>query len=335
MGRRDVEVSMDIRCPAGIVVTAILLAGCTAASYQKPVGALSDSISAAKTAFSALSEEERKDYVTLQIRGAVEVGNRIAPPRHCHTARSKAGGSASVAPDPVDCRPTIYDVESRSEKPIEVDEAAPKLLKLADALDGYGKGLGQLAAAQDIAALKDAIAKAGAGAQTLATTVGGPGIGVAAGATLDFAEWLVGVYLDNQRFRELRHVVNATDPSIALAATKMAEAAEPMKRTIARKRALDVVDASNNFLQMQNAHADKLATESAGESFVSGALDLQAFIKTDITEALHNMREAHAKLRAALNNPKIDLATVFGEIDTLRAKVTAMRDAFVKLEAKK
>jgi hypothetical protein len=327
---------MQTICLAGLAVTAAILMGCSTVSYQKPVSALSDSISATKTAFNALSEEERKDYVTLQIRDAVDEGKRIAAPtrRHCPPEKRPATTSAG-SPAQIDCRPTIYDPRTKEEKPIEVNAAAPKLLKLADALDSYGKGLGQLAAAQDIAALKDAIAKAGAGAATLAATVEGPAIGAAAGATLDFVEWLVGAYLDNQRFRELRHIVEASDPSVAIAAKDMAQVAQLLKGNIARKRALDVHEASNTFLRLQNAGGDKAKTEAAGEAFVSGALDLQAFLETDVTETLNNVREGHAKLLESLKHPEIDPAAVYAALDTLRTKVAAMRDAFVKLEAKK
>ena len=108
-----------------------------------------------------------------------------------------------------------------------------------EVLDNYGKGLADLAAADDVTALKAASSKAIGGVGTLATAFGGPA-GAAAAAALGVVDLGVGFLLDQQRLHQLQKVIKAADVSIEVGLGVIIEAAVQAQQSVAEKRSNDL-----------------------------------------------------------------------------------------------
>ena len=313
-----------------VTIGAFALCACSTSSYQKPTSELSAGISTAEAAFVTLAETERTSFISSQVRVGLAAGNSITISENCGPLILDRDGKPATK---VDCTPIL--TKHGVDKPMTYDPAAPNAVELATAVDDYGKALLKIAEAKDIADLKDASAKAAAAATTLATTFGGPGIGAVAGAGLGIVNWLVGAYLDYQRFQDMRSIVNDADPSIEIAHSKLSAIAKLMQESVVTKRSVDIRFETTALAHLRQSTTDRAKLQAAGEQLVSDALALQAFANTDVAKPFAKMRKAHAELRESLNNPKVDPGAAFAAISDFGKSVDAMNTAVKKLKTTK
>lgn len=306
---------------------ACALVACSTASYQKQTAGLSEGLTKAKDSFATLSEEERKAFITSQVRSGLR-GRGISIPDACGVA----GKPPLVGPKAeINCVPRISTADGK-ERPIVYVAAAPNGLKLSGLADTYGKGLVELAAAKDVNELKEASGKVTASVSALAVAVGGPVIGTAAGSVFGMVNWLFGIYADYRRLEQLRHVVEQADPVVKIAADKLADEAELLQASVVTKKAADLNFRQRALERARQTNAlDRAKLEAAGEDLVSEALALERYAKTDVRQPFVKMREAHAMLLKSLQNPTADFDAAFTAIQEFGAQIEQVRSAFAKV----
>lgn len=318
---------MRFRLIAVAIVSALFVTGCSTAAYQKQIGTMADGMSDAKAAFEMASEEERKGYVATQVARGMRPGNLIKLGPNCRSAGVEplAGPGSGV-----DCLPLIHDAQ-RGETRLVFRSAAPKGLKYMSLIDDYAKTLVQLAAAQDVAAVKEGEKQVSGAIAAMATAFATPAAAVVVGAGLGVFDWFVGLYLDNQRLQELRHVVLEADPVVAKGSDLVAQEARLLQSSILSKRALD--------LERERAIAydttDRAKRQAAGEAFVAGAIALNDYATMDVGEPFEKMKKAHAELAKALKDPAISPALVFTQLKAFAKSAADLKAALEKMGAKK
>jgi len=314
---------------AGVAAGAsIILAACSPPSFQKPTADLSKGLSEAKAAFETLAEDERQAFIATKVREGLRPGSVILA-KGCSQIVSTL--PADPPPPKYDCRPVLANGSTR--EPIDFNPAVPKLLHYMEVLDNYGKGLADLAAADDVTALKAASSKAIGGVGALATAFGGPA-GAAAAAALGVVDLGVGFLLDQQRLHQLQKVIKAADVSIEVGLGVIIEAAVQAQQSVAEKRSNDL-NLMARALQTRSTGTDPITAQATGEALVAGHYSLQAYVNTDVREAFVKMRQAHGKLLEAVEHPQYDPAAALNSINDFVDKMSALRTAFTKLGSNK
>lgn len=312
----------------GVAILVVALVGaCSTASYQKQIGAMAEGMSDARRAFELASEDERKAFVAIQVRRGLRPGNLLKMGPKCHTASSEP----IVGPkSDIDCLPIVMD-RRLGDRPVIFKPAAPNGLEHMRLVDEYGKTLTELAAAQDVAAVKEAEKRATAAIGAMASAFATPPAAAAVKAGLAVFDWAVGLYLDQQRLQELRRTVQAADPVISSGAEIIAREAKLFQSSIVEARA--------NNLAHKEAALDDMARgdkrQAAGEEFVTEAIALNDYAKMDVTKPFKELAAAHSALKEALENPKLDAQAVFAEVSKFANSASNLREALAKLGGKK
>lgn len=306
---------------AGCIVI-LVLAGCSTASYQKQTSKLAEGMSAARDSFQTLSEEDRKSLISHETRASLNDGRMLETPRgECSAA--KAGKPT------FDCLPRTYDRKTGKAVPFVHTAVAPKGLKLSKVVATYGETLNELAAAKDIAEVKEAAGKVSSAIGNLAKAVepAAPGAALAT-SVLSTANWLFGLYLDVRRLEELRSAVKRADPLIAEASNLLAKEAVKLQAGVIVSKGEELRDrrtAINVLRGRDPEQAHKMA-----DSFVADALALDAYGKTDVTEPFFEMRKAHADLLKSLEQPDVNPEEALKRLQSFAEQMIALRDALKK-----
>jgi hypothetical protein len=276
-----------------------------------------------------MSEQERKAFIDDQTQSALTSGSTFIVPTKCDLK--------TVSREEVDCR--LQTVEPGSTEPTTIvfTPAAPFGLTLASAVDQYGAGLTQLADASDVAELKEAAGDAAAAISHLAGTVdlarGGRGAVAAVGPVTTVAVGLFGAYLDSARLSELRKAVNSAAPHVNDASELLRDQAGLFQESLVRYRATRLGTKSKELARLRRDSPDKKdkINQMANELMIESAA-LQAYAKSDPGEPFLTMKAAHEELANSLNNPEVDLGTVFAklkefaeQIQTLRTELAAIK----------
>ncbi|MGE0726129.1 MAG: hypothetical protein AB7O45_17270 [Alphaproteobacteria bacterium] len=306
-----------------VLAVALALAACSTTPYQAQVTGVATGFTAAKQAFAAAAEAERKAVIESQLAAALDAKAKITVPATCAIVRNAPGAALSA----VDCTPIL----SSTGRAIEVDLAAKNGILLTGLIDAYGQGLVQIATAADVAAIKEAAGRANAAITALATTLQGPAVGAAVGAIASGVEWLVGRYLDQRRFEELRAVVARADTTIAAAAETLAGQALGMHRAVAIRRSSELDLRVLGLAELQQANAERAKIDEAAAALVGQAVALGDYMRLDPTLPYRNLRLAHARLLEALMNPELSPEAVFLAVNELIGHAQAIMAAAAKL----
>ncbi len=312
---------------AGLAVAVALVGACSTASYQKQIGKFADGVSDAKTAFETASEVERQGYISTQVHRGMREGNLIKIGKNCQSQPSEpyAGPKSGV-----DCAPIIVD-RLLGDRPLAYKPAAPEGLKFVGLLDDYAKALAQLAAAQDVAALKEGEKAVTAAIGSMAGSFGPPGTGAVVSAGLGIVDWLVGLYLDNQRLQQLRKAVETANPLVAKGSDLVAEQARLMQSSILSKK---VADLDVKRSAAYDTH-DATKRQAAGEAFIADSLALNDYATMDVGEPFEKLKKAHADLAKALQNPDVDMSAVFTQLKAFATSASNLKTAIDKLRSAK
>ena len=323
-----------------VVLMSLLAAGCSTSSYQQQVGDLSSGFAKVTTSFEGLVEDERQAFVASQAHLGVTSGHLLSLPESCRP-ENIAPPQNKAKPKPVDCRAEISSTATggkNGSRAIVFTPAAPKGLELAKKLAAYGEALVVLAAAKDVAEVKDGVAKANAAIGSLRAAVSPTGPKEPYGAITAAVVWAAGKFLDAQRVEQLKDVVGAADPTVAAAADVMAMQARLAQRSILVQRAQLLSHQTNQIAHLRAAaeinkgtgqDIGDAAVTKAADDFVTASLALQTFAKADFGKPFTAMREAHAKLLHSLKNPDLPPDFVFAQLSDFIDQVGKLNAAIV------
>lgn len=241
-----------------VLAIALALGACAASNYEKQVGELSSGFAKLKSSFDTLSEDERNSYIASQTAVAMDGSHALALPPQCKVSRG-----ISIA----DCTLRMK-TQGAEWQPLVYSPALTRGSELAGRLATYGESLVTLTQSKDIADLQDASGKAIAAVGKLAVDVKAVPA-EPSGSFANFATWLVGQYLQQARFAELRSIVESADPVVAKAADLLAGQAtllteNILEQRIALQRQQDtaLVEIKDNVSTLNALIAEKIKSKS-------------------------------------------------------------------------
>lgn len=308
------------RVPTLAMLLALATAACSTTAYQKQVGDFADGLTKVKSSFGDLATQEQQSFVIEGTLTGIGPHSLIQIPDSCGPGPSGK----------IDCRPVIRNTSTDATVPVVNEPAAPQALKLAGAVDGYGKALVALAGADDVAKLKEAAGQATAALAQLAADSGTPE-GAALGPTATFVSWLAGKYLDERRLEALRDATNRATPLIESSATLLAQLAGKLRDHVVSQRAALLQLEATALQRLRQEHpTDRMAIFKASSQLVADGFAVQQLADADVAAPFNAMKASHAALAKALNDPSVSAADAFAQIqefvnqvETLRSKLDA------------
>jgi hypothetical protein len=199
---------------------------------------------------------------------------------------------------------------------IRIPPLPPRVAAQADimpALAAYANALKEAAEAKDIAELEAAAQRLVDSLTALAGLVAGPyGVVVAPAiqAVGTAATTLTGVFLREKRFRLIRDVVIATDPAVRDSAAIVCHSALVLSHEVVRFEMIRL----NDLLATYNGLAiDSGSTLQEDRQIIGVVQDIDVAVVSvrdvstaDYAGAILGIAEAHASLKAAIENPEHD-----------------------------
>ena len=290
---------------------------CSPYSFQKEVSTFSGSVD-------ELSDAVVTGYSNLQDDRAAEADLQLIRARAMLNVAPECAVPASTPTD-------FCGVFARRGRPPELfgsadeQKARAEALAVLPALKDYAHALAAVTNAQDRAAYDAAVSQLSdaVGNITAAANAAAPGAGIVAPAAINFAGWLVGTALDQQRFDSLKHAVHAVQQPIHSVATTLGAGLELINDQ--RRRIIKGdIDASATPMAPSLSEADYRQQLTDLEAKLAV---LNALRRSEPATAAESMAQAHEALIKAVDDPQRNYGSLVKALNDFSQKVGALRDA--------
>jgi hypothetical protein len=291
-----------------LLATTLALAGCaTSLATTAAIQGFAEATTAASEGLQALDESaaarlavvQRESVLERPVRVRAEEDSCLATSARCALVYRKTRDSTPVAFAPASLIPQqreiMQTIAAYADALVAMQEAdATKEMNAAiDSASGSIARLGALAPPHG-----------------LALAAAAPAIGRA--AKLAFSLWQ-----EHVKRKATREAVDAMDPVLQEAARLMSDTARfaslPSKRVLA-----DAYDAAEEKLR------DGSATKGELDAYVKAARSLDAVLSIDDRAVFVQLGKAHAALREALTDPKVDFATAVQAIQAFASRANEL-----------
>jgi hypothetical protein len=333
------------------------LAACAPEVYREDVGRFATGVTAATDTFALLQAE---DLARQQAELQDEIIHKRAPvglTDACQDLLQKLQGDAKcladwaafrrgVRPQPTcpepegfyslppdagaQCRLGIESGSGFRPAAPEPALAYPVLGELNRQLQAYASGLGEITAADDSEALTSALGDARDALVRIDQRIGEATArpvtaNLAVGPVADLVGSALSATLEARRYQALKAIVNKADPTVREAGMLLSRAAMPL---LVRARLRPAQEA------LQNA-AERARQSGAGDvdyparvaAAAQALANYRALLAADPSGVFAAMADAHAKLVAAINDPRTQFEAMKSAVNDFAAKAKAAYEA--------
>jgi len=302
------------------LVIAVLLCGveaCSTLNYQQPITQFSQGVSNLNSAFNALRVTRDNAAINNLAQSIKQQGTYISLPTGCPITANPPKEAR-----PGDCSWTI-NYPSGNKLAANVKNHESKPLAFISALDAYGQGLVAISSAQDIAALKAAVAKAGSAISTV-SSVAMPGSGTAVNTIATGFAWLFGEIADAESPKTLVAIVEKADPVIQKATVQLQKSAEQLQAEILNDQQYIIYSEMAYVTNLTKSNSSYSDINTAAQNVVNDAIAYDKTASNDIGSALVKMQSSHADLLKSLKNPDISFEDAINTASAFAAQASTL-----------
>lgn len=294
------------------VLGGMLVAACSSASYQIPVGKFAAATDTAEASLTKLNNDIGKAYWDVQ-KARIGRGQLLL---------IEQTGDCNIGSER--CRLVIEDREGR-QIPFTQQGPLANALDVMAAISAYADGLAAIIAADTAQAVEGHVNATLGNVQKLAGTVAAAG-GSPAGAVPDFAaplgqvvNWVIGRYVERVKLSGLRRATAAAAPVVRDAAA-----------LFGRASFFAVTGTRAELATRVRAEIDALGAAPAPpaiERVAAAARTYDQFLQSDPAAAFKAMATAHTALADNLADREIRFATMVAEIERFVAEAQKLAEA--------
>ncbi len=301
-------------------IVTLLLSGvgaCSTLNYQQPITQFSQGVSDLNSAFNALRVTRDNAAINNLANSIKQQGTFLSPPTGCPITANPPRDA-----NPGDCSWTIH-YPGGSNLAANVKNHEAQSLAFISALDAYGQGLVAISTAQDIAALKTAVAKAGSAIASV-SSLAMPGSGTAVNSiTIGFA-WLFGEIADAERLKTLVAIVEKADPVIQKETALLQKSAEHLQAEILNDQQYIIYSEMAQVSLLTKSNSNYSDINTAAQNVVNDAIAYDKTASNDIGSALVKMKSSHADLLKSLKNPDINFENAISTASDFAAQASTL-----------
>jgi hypothetical protein len=289
---------------------ALILAGCEAARYDKPIATFADAAANAEAALVSLDKTTTDQYAAfLSERARKDLRFAVL------AARRECGLDAQR------CRIVLANPAPGADAPEQFPPAPllGNMVRVMGEIRAYAQNLAALVADDSAAKAEADVNAALASVQRLADTVA-EAQGKAKGTVPSFAtpvgagvNWVVGQYANHVKLAGLKRATEEADPVIRSAASLFETAA---------KVGTDVLrpDLARSFQAKLDAYQQDRGDPAKLSAAVDAARTYDELLQAQPGETFRKMGEAHAALTAALHGADVSWPQAIAEVQSFAAQ---------------
>ncbi len=301
-------------------IVALLLSGvgaCSTLNYQQPITQFSQGVSDLNAAFNALKVTRDNAAINNLANSLKLQGTFLSLPTGCPITDNPPREAK-----PGDCSWSIH-YPGGNKVAANVKNHEAQSLAFISALDAYGQGLVAISSAQDVAALKAAVAKAGSAISTV-SSVAMPGSGTAVNIITTGFAWLFGEIADAERLKTLAAIVEQADPVIQKETSLLQKSAEHLQAEILNDQQYIIYSEMAQVTLLSKSNGSYSDINTAAQNVVNDAIAYDKTASNGIGGALVKMKSSHADLLKSLKKPDINFEDAISTASDFAAQASTL-----------